>query len=142
MRYTLGQAAKATGLSKMTILRALKTGRISGNKDETGAYQLDPAEVHRVFPAVMAGDGNTLVSMGRSETPAIDVELRVAHARLEAVVASLKTMLEDVRIERDRWHAQAERLALAAPPPTPVPSTVPAVRGVPRRSWWPWRRSA
>ena len=29
MRYTLGQAAKATGLSKMTIQRALKTGRIS-----------------------------------------------------------------------------------------------------------------
>jgi len=142
MRYTLGQAAKATGLSKMTIQRALKTGRISGEKDETGSYQIDPAELHRIFPAVTAGDGNTPVSMGRSETPTVDVELRVAHARLEAVVASLKTMLEDVRIERDRWHAQAERLALAAPPPTPVPSTVPAVRGVPGRSWWPWRRSA
>src|SRR3954447_4701739 len=136
MRYTLGQAAKATGLSKMTIQRALKTGRISGEKDEAGSYQLDPAEVHRVFPAVTAGDGNTPVSMGRSETPTVDVELRVGFARLEAEVAGLKVMLADMRTERDRWHEQAQRLALVAPQPAPVPSTVPAVRGAPTRSWW------
>jgi hypothetical protein len=59
MRYTLGQAAKATGTSKMTIQRALKAGRISGDKDETGAYSLDPAEVHRVFPLVRNVTGST-----------------------------------------------------------------------------------
>ena len=55
--------------------------------------------------------------MGRSETPTVDVELRVAHARLEAVVASLKTMLEDVRIERDAL-AGAGRKAGADSPAT------------------------
>src|SRR3954464_6981427 len=115
MRYTLGQAAKATGLSKMTIQRALKSGRLSGHKDDTGAYQIDPAELHRVFPAAIQCDGNAAVTVGRSETPSVEVELRVGYARLEAENAALKAMLEDMRTERDRWHAQAERLALAPP---------------------------
>ena len=135
MRYTLGQAAKATGLSKMTIQRALKSGRISGSKDETGSYQLDPAELHRVFPPVTAGDSHTPITVGQTETPPADMELRVGFARLEAEVAGLKAMLEDMRTERDRWHAQADRLALA--PPAPVAVTAPETRG-----WWPFRRRA
>src|SRR4051794_19518966 len=129
MGYTLGQAAKATGLSKMTIQRALKSGRLSGLKADTGSYQIDPAELHRVFPPVTAGDGNIPVTVGRSETPFADVELQVGYARLEAENAALKAMLEDTRTERDRWHGQAERLALAGP-------------AQPRRPWWTWRRSA
>src|SRR5438045_1762549 len=92
MRYTLGQAAKATGVSKMTIQRALKSGRLSGHKDDTGSYRIDPAELHRVFPAAIQGDGNTAVTVGRSETPLADVALQVGYARLEAENVALKTM--------------------------------------------------
>ncbi len=130
MRYTLGQAAKATGVSKMTIHRALKNGRLSGQKDETGTYQIDPAELHRVFPAVTAGDSNTTVTMGQTEPPPSDIELQVSHARLEAENAGLKAMLDDMRTERDRWHEQAQRLTLAPP-----------VKVEPRSWWWPWRRA-
>jgi hypothetical protein len=34
MGYTLGQAAKAVGMSKTSILRSIKTGRISAGRDE------------------------------------------------------------------------------------------------------------
>src|SRR4051794_33314847 len=127
MGYTLGQAAKATGLSKMTIQRALKSGRLSGHKDDTGAYQIDASELHRVFPTVTAGDGNMPVTVGRCETPVSDVALQVGYARLEAENTALKVMLEDMRTERDRWHDQALRLALTGPP---------------KRSWWPFHRSS
>ena len=140
MRYTLGQAAKATGISKMTIQRALKAGRISGEKDETGAYSLDPAEVHRVFPLVTERDRLTDVAVGRDEPPVPDTEIRLAAARLEAENASLKVMLEDMRTERDRWHAQAERLALAPPVTPPVTGNVTTEQAS-RRSWWPFRRA-
>lgn len=50
MAYTLGQAAKATGLSKPTLSDAIKKGRISASKDDFGRYQIDPAELHRVYP--------------------------------------------------------------------------------------------
>jgi excisionase family DNA binding protein len=48
--YTLGQAAKATGLSKPTISEAIKKGRISARKNESGSFEIDPSELHRVYP--------------------------------------------------------------------------------------------
>ncbi|MGF1455348.1 MAG: hypothetical protein ACFB6R_08220 [Alphaproteobacteria bacterium] len=35
---------------RMTIQRAIKNGRISATKNDAGAYEIDPAELHRVFP--------------------------------------------------------------------------------------------
>ena len=53
-------------------------------------------------------------------------DLRIRFAQIEAAFSGLKTVLEaerrrgeELRLERDRWAAQAERLAL--PPPSPPP---------------------
>ena len=50
MGYTLGIAAKATGKSRTTILRAIEKGKISAKKDEHNQWNIDPAELHRVYP--------------------------------------------------------------------------------------------
>ena len=52
MGYTLGQAAKATGKAKTTIQRAVKSGKISATKSDSGAYDIDPSELHRVYSAI------------------------------------------------------------------------------------------
>ena len=52
MSYTLATAAKATGLNKSTILRAIKGGQITGTKDQFGEWRIEPVELHRVYPAV------------------------------------------------------------------------------------------
>src|SRR5437868_11722524 len=52
MSYTLGMAARATGTSKSSIYRAIKAGRISAGRTDTGAWAIDPTELHRVFPPV------------------------------------------------------------------------------------------
>jgi excisionase family DNA binding protein len=52
MSYTLATAAKATGLNKSTILRAIKSGQITGTKDQFGEWRVEPVELHRVHPAV------------------------------------------------------------------------------------------
>ena len=52
MSYTIGQAAKATGKSKPTISRAIKSNTISATKNDDGSFTIDPAELHRVFPPV------------------------------------------------------------------------------------------
>jgi DNA-binding MurR/RpiR family transcriptional regulator len=36
MSYTLAEAAAACGINKSTVLRAIKSGRISGTKGELG----------------------------------------------------------------------------------------------------------
>jgi excisionase family DNA binding protein len=46
------QAAAATGLANSTILRAIKAGKISAVRDEHGQWQIEPAELQRVFAPV------------------------------------------------------------------------------------------
>jgi len=45
MSYSLGAAAAATGLNKTSILRAIKSGKISGTKDALGQWWVEPAEL-------------------------------------------------------------------------------------------------
>lgn len=52
MKYTLSEAAAATGKNKTTIQRAIKSGKISASKGEAGSYEIDPSELHRVFHPV------------------------------------------------------------------------------------------
>ena len=52
MKYTLKQAADASGKDKSTIQRAIKNGRISANINDLGNYEIDPSELHRVFEPV------------------------------------------------------------------------------------------
>ena len=47
---TLGEAEKEVGVTKSTISRAIKDGRMSANRNENGHYQIDPAELFRVYP--------------------------------------------------------------------------------------------
>jgi excisionase family DNA binding protein len=77
---------------------------------------------------------------------------RVAHER-EMVqverqrVEDERRRAEELRQDRDRWHAQAERLALPSPNPFPAHQTAPqpnTTHPVPikRRGWWPFRKRA
>jgi hypothetical protein len=50
MGYTLGDAARATGLNKSTILRAIRSGKVSSTKDVHGQWCIEPCELHRVYP--------------------------------------------------------------------------------------------
>jgi excisionase family DNA binding protein len=124
MYRSLGEAAKATGVSKSTILRAIKAHRISAERTDTGDWTIDPAELHRTYPVARAAE----------QAPAHD-----ATAVLEAQIAGLREtadllrrQLDDVREDRDHWRtaAQATQRLLEAP----------AQAAQPTHRWWRWRR--
>jgi hypothetical protein len=48
--YTIATAAAAVGRNKSAILRAINAGKISITKDENGELQIDPAELHCIYP--------------------------------------------------------------------------------------------
>jgi excisionase family DNA binding protein len=50
MSYSLSQAAEACRVNRTTILRAIKQGKISATRDAHDHWQVDPAELHRVYP--------------------------------------------------------------------------------------------
>lgn len=49
---TLGEAARQVTVTKSTLHRAIRDGRLSANRDDQGHYQIDPAELFRVFDPV------------------------------------------------------------------------------------------
>ena len=60
MSYTLAEAAQATGLNPGTILRAIKSGRISGTRDSEFEYAAgeywDKAMIDSELPKVEAAN--------------------------------------------------------------------------------------
>ncbi len=48
--YTIATAAAAVGRNKTAILRAVNAGKISAAKDENGEWQIDPSDLHRIYP--------------------------------------------------------------------------------------------
>ena len=109
MTYTLGGAAKAVGKSKATISRAIKSGKLSAEKQDNGTFAIDPSELQRVWPAVSRnGDGNGAVK--RSETPNETVLLERDLDNLRQRLADRDREMDDVRQDRDRWRDQATAL--------------------------------
>jgi hypothetical protein len=124
MPYTLGTAALACGANKSTILRSIKAGKIAALRDEQGQWQIEPAELHRVYPAVAT-------QQAPQPSPPPD-------ATTDALVAELRAVIADLRQDRDHWREafeQAQRLL-----PTPSHPTQPPPQ--PPRPWsWRWLRS-
>lgn len=105
MKYTLGQAAKATGKAKGTISNAVKQGRLSASKNDKGEYEIDVSELHRVYSPVQQTSKMNDVAPPQNTTE-IDA--------LNAQVAMLTDMLERERANADEWRKQAQTLALTS----------------------------
>jgi excisionase family DNA binding protein len=147
MTYTLGTASKATGVSKSTIYRAIKSGRLSATRSDAASdYAIEPAELHRVFPPVSrppetVDETAPARSMTQDATPPAQadtarVELEKKNAALEQEIRGLRELLEEVRTSRDQIASTLRSVVAALPPPMPGPAT-PARR----RGWFGWKRA-
>jgi hypothetical protein len=101
---TLGTASQATGRAKSTILRAIKAGRISATRAETGEWSIDPAELFRVLPA-LAIPGATLqpAQTERDATPA------ERDSTTDALVAELRVTIAQLRRDCDYWRSSLDQ---------------------------------
>lgn len=104
--YTLSSAAKATSKSKSTISDAINSGRLSASKNESGEWQIDPAELHRVYPPVRSGelDGERKLTQ---ENASSERGQELFAVERDELVQMLRESLEDVRAERDHWRELA-----------------------------------
>lgn len=100
--YTLGEAARATGRSKSTILRALQDGRLQASKDEAGRYQIDPAQLRDVFRRTGKGTHKELSS------PPDDLHIRLAVA--ECLAEERQQTILDLRQRLDREREERQKL--------------------------------
>lgn len=128
MKYTLSQAAEATGKNKATIQRAIKSGKISAPKNSSGAYEIDPSELHRVFDATLqrvaqhlnATTSNTSATGGNSPDNStlqriaeLEKQLAVAEERksgLEGQLHHLTETVDDLRKRLDQSEGRVTAL--------------------------------
>ena len=95
-----------TGRLKSSIFSAITSCRVNGTRGEFGQLRIETEELRR--------------ELAETQTRASVAEQRVA---------DLTAMLNDIREQRDRWQAQADRLG-----------SVLSDQGRRAPRWWPWRR--
>jgi excisionase family DNA binding protein len=108
---TLGQAAKETGVSKPTISKAINKGRLSATKNEKGEYEIDPAELFRVFPIASKPPVSDLQSVTPIYTNDLQRELDVLREERTRERQQLETTISDLRAERERLLSVIEEQA-------------------------------
>lgn len=143
--YSLKEAAEATGRGKPAILKAIQKGRISGKKNELGEWEIDPAELHRVYPPVSrkpvpyaeserqetqeTGMGNSLLER--------DIQHKDETIRLlEQQIALLERVNGDLMNDRDHWRKQAQQAtALLTHQKEQEPAKTPEATATPSPLW-------
>lgn len=127
MAYTLGEAAKATGISKASISRAVSSGRVSAAKNDDGSFSIEPVELHRVYPpksSVTVSKTQPETTHNSGDDAPNTPQINVLQARLEAALEQLRdrdSTIGDLRHRLDlsdaeRREAQARVIGLLTGP--------------------------
>ncbi|MFG6535642.1 MULTISPECIES: helix-turn-helix domain-containing protein [unclassified Sulfitobacter] len=104
MKYTLGQAAKETGVSKPTLSRAVKKGDLSAEGGGGSPYKIDPSELGRWLSGYRERNPEAAATTTPSDTP----ETPNINNDLEAEVNALREQIAREETERARERVQLE----------------------------------
>lgn len=125
-KLSLNKAAKEAGVAKSTLLEALNSGRMSADKNDRGHWQIDPAELFRVFEKTSSTEQGkptptpTQNHQKTSETSALEIEVKMLREQIERMDAErdrersqLTDQIEALKDQAERQSAD-HRQALAA----------------------------
>ena len=110
MGYTLGQAAKACGMSKATLSKAVKSGKISASKNENGSFSIEAVELHRVYPITVQSE--------QYETPKAtlpNTQTSNDFMLLQVKLDAAEKRISDLETDKEAWRLQATRLLAHQP---------------------------
>ena len=106
---TLGEASRVSGRAKASILAAMRDGRLSASRDETGRWQIDPAELTRVYPVRTPQPNDT--------EHAANADVVRLEERVQGLERLLKTIDDLDAFEEMLWRDLEARAAAALPFP-------------------------
>lgn len=121
MKYSLREAAAEVKCSRSTIHRAIEKGKISAQRDESGAYRIDPSELFRVFQRTVPETSHRdTMEQGRDglgdSVELLSMKVEMLEAQLEREREAVRREQETVEDLRTRLDKAEERVfALAAP---------------------------
>ena len=105
---TLGQASKLVGKSKPTISKAVKDGKLSGQKVD-GVFQIEKAELIRVYGKTsVKAEGAKIGTKASGGSAVADLEKK----HLEEKVADLKERLEKAEVREREANTRLDAVLL------------------------------
>ncbi|HDL6800127.1 TPA: hypothetical protein PXL63_004795 [Escherichia coli] len=127
---SIREAVKLYQVSRPTLTKSLKNGKISGVQDDKGQWQIDPAELARVYKARTdraATGGQVGPDNFTSENTHLPGEVDTLKARL-AEAEQRAAVAEALAEERGKHIEDLRRM-------------LPAPQEAQRPGWrWPWKR--
>jgi FtsZ-binding cell division protein ZapB len=143
--FNLVSASAATGVSRSTVLRAIKAGKISAERDATGGWSIQPCELFRVFPPLpvpatedtqqKTEQADGLVDQLRNQIS----DLRNTVEDMRRAQEDLRRGQDDLRQDRDAWREAFQNTQRLLEPPRQQDDQL-RNKGLLR--WWWWRKSA
>ena len=116
MEYTLTSAAKAVGVHKASIHRAIKSGKLSARRLEDGTYRIDASELARVYEVKPPATDRATAQRNDPHPPA-EPPATARDGESATVIALLREQLERERETVADLRATVSRLLLALPAP-------------------------
>jgi len=135
----LSAAARAAGVDRTTIQRAIKNGKLSLTRDAAGKRGVDVAELERVFGPLQPDSGKNVISpLHAAEREVIDLlreQIHQAHEQLQQAQGE-KTRLLDLLEQEQQARRMLEQKRLEGPkaPPETPPEAAPPAKG----GFWRW----
>jgi excisionase family DNA binding protein len=108
------QAAQVAGVSRWTIMRAIKAQELQAIRDNRNHWQIAPDALDKWRSSTV----RTPDDLHTSEADSLRATLAAETTRADVAEA----LLAATQADRDRWQNMAERLADSQ-----------------SRSWWPWK---
>jgi len=111
------KAADLSGKSKATIMRAMNSGRLSFELDETGEKVIDTSELERVYGPFRPKASSESETIIRAELQRAQDLLEVERVKmrvrgLEDQLHMTQQQLDDMREQRDQWQKQAQQILI------------------------------
>lgn len=115
------RAAELTGVSKSTVQRAMKAGKLSYEIDNAGRRVIDVSELERVFglapqgthaPAASAASVESELEKAASMIEAERMKMRIR--MLEDQLEASRDHIEDLKEQRDQWQKQAQQVLITS----------------------------
>lgn len=132
-KISLREAVKHFDVSRPTLHKALKNGKVSGQQDEHGHWLIDPSELARVYnprgsqetpPAISPQDSSSFDQpIGGQELPP---NTELVELKTKLIEAEKRAELAEALARERAQHIEDLRRMLPAP-------------SKPGRKWWPWR---
>ena len=112
VKISVREAVKHYQVSRPTLMKHLKNGKLSGSKDGQGTWKIDQSELARVYKPRVIGDNVDQSNLTTSNNSVNSNENSLLQVKLDAALE----VIERLETDKADWKQQAQSLARLMPP--------------------------